>query len=61
MLTLIADAIGEYGIEAIFKEVLKGLQRQGWHKSEIRQTIESYPITQGLKTKLYEYLDTIIV
>lgn len=57
ILTLIANAIGEYGVEAIFKEVLKGLQRKGLSKTEIRKTIASYPISQELKTKLYNYLE----
>lgn len=61
ILTLIVDALGEYGIEALFKEVLKGLQRKGLSPHDIRQTIASYPITQSLKTTLLEYLDTIRV
>lgn len=55
-LTLIGDAVGRYGVEAIFKEVLKGLQQKGMSKKEIRKTLEGYPITKELKNKLIGYL-----
>lgn len=56
-LTLIGDAIGEYGVELIFKEVLKGLKQRGIKQVDIREAIDSYPITEDLKAKLNVFLN----
>ena len=58
-LTLISDAIGQYGIERLFKEVIKGLQQKGISTAEIQKAVESYPISKELKSKLKNYLTQI--
>jgi hypothetical protein len=57
IVALLSDAIAQYGIQAIFKEVLKGLLASGYSEQEIRQAIASYPITSGLRSELNKCLD----
>jgi hypothetical protein len=52
LLTLIADAIASYGIEAILQAVVKGLVDKGMSPNEIRRTLRSYPITDSMRQKI---------
>lgn len=56
ILALVADAIAEYGLEKIFGAVVIGLIAKGHSRQQIRQKIESYPITSGLKKKILGHL-----
>jgi hypothetical protein len=55
-LALVSDAVADYGVEAIFKEVVDGLRKKGKSKRQMRREIESYPITSSLKKKLLNHL-----
>lgn len=57
VMTLVSAAVAEYGLKAIFKRVVSGLVEKGTPKSEIRRTIQGYPITSGLKKTIQEHLD----
>lgn len=57
IMTLVSGAVAKYGVEAIFKAVVKGLVEKGTSKPEIRRQISNYPITQGLKKTLLSHLD----
>jgi len=57
IMTLVSGAVAKYGVEAIFKAVVKGLIEKGTSKPEIRRQISNYPITQGLKNTLLGHLD----
>jgi len=57
LLVLISHALAEYGFEAVFTGVLKGLRGKGLTKKQILEKIDSYPISLGLKLKLREYVD----
>ena len=59
-ISVISDAIAEYGVDAIFYEVLKILyNKHGYTKESLLQTIEKYPITKRLKTKLREKVEKL--
>lgn len=60
VLALVSSKISEYGIDAIFEKVVRGLYTQkNLTKSEIIITIEKYPISKELKEKLKEYLEKL--
>ena len=56
VLALVADAVAEYGMEAIFARVVDGLKAEGKSKSSIKKEVESYPITASLKQKILAHL-----
>ena len=58
VMSLVAAAITKYGVSAIFKAVVSGLVESGTSKSEIRRTVEGYPITRGLKDEILGHLRT---
>ena len=51
------QAITEYGLDAVFEAVLKKLMDDGESKESIKRIIESYPISNSLKYRLYEMVD----
>ena len=55
----IAAVISKFGFERIFKRVLKKLKEQGKTKEEILREIDRYPIADGLKLKLRDYLENM--
>ena len=52
VLSVISNAVTEYGFEAILKGVLNEFYAQGESKESIIRKINSYPFTEGLKIKL---------
>jgi hypothetical protein len=57
LLVLITYALAEYGFETLFVAVLRGLKRKGLTKEQILKSIDSYPISIGLKLKLRMYVE----
>ena len=57
LLVLIGQAIAEYGAEAVFVSVVRGLKEKGHTKSEVLKKIDSYPISLSLKLKLRDYVE----
>ena len=55
----IAAVISKFGFERVFKRVLKKLKEQGKTKEEILREIDRYPIADGLKLKLRDYLENM--
>ena len=55
----IAAVISKFGFERIFKRVLKKLKEQGKTKEEILREIDRYPIADGLKLKLRDYIENM--
>src|SRR5580658_9770119 len=45
LLVLVGHATAEYGFEAVFCAVLRGLREKGYTKAQILGTIDSYPIS----------------
>jgi aldehyde:ferredoxin oxidoreductase len=58
---VITNAITEYGVDAIFTGVVKELYLQGESKESIKEKVSKYPISKGLKLKLFDTLDNIQV
>ncbi len=52
LFALISDALVEYGLEALFDAVLRGLEREGYSKSDIRKRVSGYPISKSLKKRI---------
>ncbi len=59
VVTLISSAIGTFGVNAVFCRVVEELYEEGMTKRQIRKKIDSYPISRGLKQKLYDHLDRV--
>ena len=57
VLAFIAVAISKFGFKLIFKKVIKNLKEKGHTIEEIKQKIESYPISKELKLKLRNHID----
>ncbi|HLA81187.1 MAG TPA: hypothetical protein VJP78_06185 [Thermoleophilia bacterium] len=57
LLVLISKALAEYGLEALFRRVLKGLKHKGMSKVEILGAIAAYPISRELKGKLRDSVE----
>lgn len=57
ILGLISKGLADYGFEALFKGVVDGLLAEGHTKAEIREKVESYPISRPLKRALFEHLE----
>lgn len=55
----IAAVISKFGFEQVFKRVLKKLKAQGKTKEEILREIDRYPIADGLKLKLRDYIENM--
>ena len=58
---LAAQGASKYSFEAVFKAVIKELYKRGETKETILSKIEKYKISYGLKLKLKEELDKIIL
>ncbi len=56
VLSLLAHELTEYGVDAVFKGVLKELVKRGESKESILHKINAYPISQKLKSVLREQL-----
>ena len=54
---VIADAITEYGFDAIAKGVIRELLNKGESKESLKKKISAYPISSKLKAALYEVLE----
>lgn len=59
VLVLISKALAEYGFEALFRAVLRGLRNKGASKAEILRKIGDYQISSDLKAKLREYVNSL--
>ena len=57
LLVLISNGISEYGFEAIFKGVIKGMKEKGMTKEEVIAKVKSYPISKKLKLTLIDYIE----
>ena len=57
VLVLIGSAIHRFKISDIFKRVLEKLIEKGKTKGEILQTISTYKIPNGLKSKIRSYIE----
>ena len=51
---LIVQGLAEFGLEAIFSDVVDELIRRGESRESILSKIESYPLSNSLKRKLRE-------
>lgn len=58
VLTIIADAVGKYGIEAVLTATFRARQEQGATGDEICQEIDKLPLSQELKLKLKEHFSS---
>lgn len=56
VLMMISKGLAEYGAEILLRRVLSGLKQKGHTKAEILKSVDSYPISHGLKAKLREYV-----
>ena len=56
LLALAIDALSEYSFEYIGKKVVEGLKEEGKSDWEIRNEINSYPISDDLKNKILSIL-----
>jgi hypothetical protein len=56
---LVVDALGQWGLEALFKEVVEGLRKKGLSHNDIRSKVKSYPISKSLKREIFEHLDRL--
>ena len=56
---MISEGITEFGFAAIFNAVVKELYKRGETKESIIEKIEKYPVSNGLKVKLYESLEIV--
>lgn len=59
ILGLISKALAEYGFEKVFVATVKRLREKGISKQEIHKKIDGYPISRGLKLKIFDHLDGI--
>jgi hypothetical protein len=56
-LALTVDAVAEYGFEKIAREVVKGLEKKGNTKSQIRKKIDGYKLlSSSMKNKIKSVL-----
>lgn len=55
---LLSQSITEFGIDAIFKAVVRELYKKGETKDSILKKIEGYHVSKSLKIKLKEKLVT---
>jgi len=58
VLVLISNGLSKYGFEKIYEAVVNKLIEKGETKKSIKTKINSYPISNGLKRKLRELLDS---
>ena len=54
---LVTEGIAKYGVQEIYKGLIRKLYFQGETKESIRQKVDKYPISKSLKYKLYDMLD----
>ena len=59
VMVLISKALTEYGFEALFRAVLRGLRDKGATKEEILTKLDTYKISSELKAKLREYVNKL--
>jgi hypothetical protein len=55
-LALAVKAIAKYGFKYVAEKVIEGLEEKGYSRQQIKEEIESYPISELLKAKLAEIL-----
>lgn len=56
---LVADAVTRFGTDAILTAVIKQLYKNGETKETIKRKVAKYPVSKGLKLKLYDTLDKL--
>ena len=56
IMVLVSDALAKYGLDTLFEGVVDGLKEKGMSRAEIRNEIESYPLSKALKQKLFQRL-----
>lgn len=56
---LLAESITKYGANAIYIAVIKQLYKNGETKESIKKKIYSYPVSKGLKLKLFDVLQRL--
>jgi len=56
LLTLLADALARYGLDAIAEGVVQGLKDNGTSKAKIRRKVNSAPITKSMKKRILDYV-----
>lgn len=56
VLTLVANTVAKYGVEAIVRRVVQGLVEQGTSRDEMRRRVQGYPISSELKKSIFEHL-----
>ena len=57
LIGLIAQALTEFGMDAIFGAVVRELIKKGETKESILNKIEKYPVSKSLKRKLREQVN----
>lgn len=56
---LVSESIAAYGVDAIFRAVVKELYKKGETKQSILRKINRYPISKSLKLKLKNYIENM--
>ena len=59
ILGLISEAIAKYGVDAIYKGVIKELYKRGESDESIKAKIEKYPLSKEQKRILYDEFDKL--
>ena len=59
ILGLISEAIAKYGVDAIYKGVIKELYKRGESDESIKAKIDKYPLSKEQKRSLYDELDKL--
>jgi hypothetical protein len=52
LIVLISQALAKYGIEKVVMGVVAGLKAKGFTTSQIKETVNKYPISKSLKLKI---------
>ena len=61
VIALIAEALSEYGLDALVKAVITELYVQGETKESLLAKIRKYPLSESLKLKLSDYVMSLKV
>lgn len=56
---LISDAVVKFGTDALLTAVIKQLYKEGETKQSIKDKVAKYPVSKGLKLKLYDKLENL--
>ena len=54
---LISGAIAKYGFQAIYKGVIRELEKRGTSKADIIRKIEGYPLSKDMKRMLIDHVN----